>query len=651
MRVSLSMPKRTMKRKQLTDFLVNLSRAHKQLIAAIFDTLLVIFSAFMALELGSESFHFLQLSEWLLVLSVPLVAIPTFIHLGVYNEVMRHFSFAGILALLKAIFMYATIWSLCVLILRVELVTVKLLILNCLVSMGTVISARIFVRWGLNYSFGTASERLHPNKRKVVILGTGSNSIHLSASMKSSQDMQVVAFVDHKGQLQGNTIQSYPVWSLQNLETNCLHYNISKILIATDELSRQNRDYVLKIIEKHAIQILEVPPLEQVVTGQIKLSDFHELSIEDLLGREVVPPNQQRIQDDIQGKIVMVTGGGGSIGSELVRLILECQPAKLVIFEMNEFNLYKIIGEVSQLTASDSNVEPVTIIPALGDVKSYDRLKQICSQFAVEKIYHAAAYKHVPMVENNVSEGIYNNSIGTLNCVKVAIECKLDSFVLISTDKAVRPTNVMGASKRIAEMIVQAQASVKDCPVRFMIVRFGNVLNSSGSVIPLFKEQIANGGPITVTHPEINRYFMTIKEASQLVLQACALGSNGDVFVLDMGSPVNITNLAKRMIHLSGLEIKNEDNPDGDIEITYTGLRPGEKLYEELLVSANNLKTEHPKIMREREVLLDWPELEQRVNQLLKYLRQQNFTAAREQIGVIVPEYVSEKNLKTVTQT
>ncbi|HGT9575359.1 TPA: polysaccharide biosynthesis protein, partial [Shigella sonnei] len=383
-------------------------------------------------------------------------------------------------------------------------------------------------------------------------------------------------------------------------------YGIKKILLAMPSVSKSQRQKVITRLEHLPCEVLSIPGMVDLVEGRAQISNLKKVSIDDLLGRDPVAPDAKLMAENITGKAVMVTGAGGSIGSELCRQIVRYKPAKLVLFELSEYALYAIEKELSALC--DKEVLNVPVIPLLGSVQRQNRLQMVMKSFGIQTVYHAAAYKHVPLVEHNVVEGVRNNVFGTLYCAESAIESGVETFVLISTDKAVRPTNTMGTTKRLAELVLQA-LSARQSQTRFCMVRFGNVLGSSGSVVPLFEKQIAQGGPVTLTHRDIIRYFMTIPEASQLVIQAGAMGHGGDVFVLDMGDPVKIYDLAKRMIRLSGLSVRDDKNPDGDIAIEVTGLRPGEKLYEELLIGDSVQGTSHPRIMTANEVMLPWQDL------------------------------------------
>jgi len=408
------------------------------------------------------------------------------------------------------------------------------------------------------------------------------------------------------------------------------------------------RNEIINRLEPYPVLVRSVPGVSELAQGKLKIDDLNIVSINDLLGRDPVPPNQDYLKSNISNKVVMITGAGGSIGSELCRQIIQLQPKKVILFEQNEFSIYAIDQELVEMKL---NIE---IVPILGSILDKQLVRRVCRKFSIQTIYHAAAYKHVPMIEWNNFAGIDNNIFGTLSCAEAAFSENVENFVLISTDKAVRPTNTMGATKRFAEMVLQALSQKygdKKQSTNFSMVRFGNVLDSSGSVIPLFRKQIANGGPVTVTDPEIIRYFMTIPEAAQLVIQAGAMSKGGDVFVLDMGSPVKILDLAKKMIHLTGLNVKDRENPNGDIEILFTGLRPGEKLYEELLIGDKVLKTDHQLILRSKEEMLPWPELEVILKKLKASIEKQNFKEVRELLIEAVPGYQPKNSIDDLMLT
>jgi FlaA1/EpsC-like NDP-sugar epimerase len=451
------------------------------------------------------------------------------------------------------------------------------------------------------------------NAKAIVIYGAGKAGAQLATALRAIGEYVCVAFIDDNKNLQGSTIAGIKVFAPEKIDELVQRAEVSEILLALPSVTKTRQKQILDELEHLKLKIKVTPSIQSLVNGELRVQDIREVEIDDLLGRDQVEPDARLLSVCITNKHVMVTGAGGSIGSELCRQILRQRPASLILLELSEYNLYAIEQELSQLrTQLKLDIE---ILPFLGSVLDSPRLQQIFSSCHVDTLYHAAAYKHVPLVEHNPVAGIRNNVFGTLSVAQAAMQARVKNFVLISTDKAVRPTNVMGASKRLAELILQACAQ-RQQSTRFCMVRFGNVLGSSGSVVPLFRKQIMAGGPITLTHPEITRYFMTIPEAAQLVLQAGAMGEGGDVFVLDMGDPVRIADLARRMVHLSGLEVKCEATPDGTIEIQHVGLRPGEKLYEELLIGDNVEGTSHPLILRAQEAEIPWELLQQLLSEL-----------------------------------
>ncbi|MDG2942031.1 polysaccharide biosynthesis protein [Exercitatus varius] len=454
--------------------------------------------------------------------------------------------------------------------------------------------------------------------KRIAIYGAGIGGQQVVQTLLRSDEHLPLFFIDDDKNLRNRRVGGLKIYSAKAALDALERYEIDEILIALPSISRARKNEIVEFLSQSHRRIMELPSLTKLVDGQINISDIKEVDIVDLLGREPVDPVPELFSKNIQGKVVMVTGAGGSIGSELCRQIIRNQPNTLLLFEISEYALYAIEQDLKNIIREESLPE-MKILPLLGNVQNKQRLVEIMKAFNVETLYHAAAYKHVPMVEYNVVEGVQNNIFGTYNTAKAAIEANVDSFVLISTDKAVRPTNVMGTTKRIAELCLQAlaQEQGKTHHTLFSMVRFGNVLGSSGSVIPLFKKQIAHGGPITVTDKRIIRYFMTIPEAAQLVIQAGAMAKGGDVFILDMGEPVKIVDLARNLVKLSGLTIKDESNPDGDIEIRFTGLRPGEKLYEELLIGGDNVEqTYHERIMTAKEDFLPPGKLKELIKQL-----------------------------------
>lgn len=473
----------------------------------------------------------------------------------------------------------------------------------------------------------------HSGVRRVAIYGAGAAGRQLLAALRASNEYQAVAFFDDAPGMSGTSVLGLRVYAGKDFGRLHTQLLLDEVLIALPSASRARRSEVINRLEPFKVHVRSLPGFTQLVGGEVSISDIRDVDIADLLGRDAVPPSADLLQKDIAGKCVLVTGAGGSIGAELCRQVLKHKPSRLLLWELSEFALYAIEQE---LKAAASNVQ---LIPVLGSVLHEERMVSVMSHYGVDTVYHAAAYKHVPLVEWNPFEGVMNNAFGTLRAAKAAVKAGVSTFVLISTDKAVRPTNVMGASKRLAELALQALAAEPDMKTRFCMVRFGNVLGSSGSVVPLFRAQIARGGPVTVTHPEVTRYFMTIPEASQLVIQAGAMGAGGDVFVLDMGESVRIVDLARKMIRLSGMTVREPGEPDGDIEIAYSGLRPGEKLYEELLIGSNVSGTSHPRIMRAMESHLPLPEYEDLMLSLREMARAYDVVSLKTTLARVVEGY------------
>ncbi|MGB4343477.1 MAG: nucleoside-diphosphate sugar epimerase/dehydratase [Moraxellaceae bacterium] len=469
--------------------------------------------------------------------------------------------------------------------------------------------------------------------RRVAIYGAGAAGRQLLAALRASNEYQAVAFFDDAPGLSGTTVLGLRVYAGKDFGRLHPQLLLDEVLIALPSASRARRSEVINRLEPFKVHVRSLPGFTQLVGGEVSISDIRDVDIADLLGRDAVPPSAELLQKDIAGKCVLVTGAGGSIGAELCRQVLKQNPSHLLLWELSEFALYAIEQELKAAAGK------AQIIPVLGSVLHEERMARVMSHYGVHTVYHAAAYKHVPLVEWNPFEGIMNNAFGTLRAAKAAVKAGVSTFVLISTDKAVRPTNVMGASKRLAELALQALAAEPDMKTRFCMVRFGNVLGSSGSVVPLFRAQIARGGPVTVTHPEVTRYFMTIPEASQLVIQAGAMGAGGDVFVLDMGESVRIVDLAHKMIRLSGMTVREPDEPDGDIEVAFSGLRPGEKLYEELLIGSNVSGTSHPRIMRAMESHLPLQEYEDLMLSLREMARAYDVVSLKTTLARVVEGY------------
>lgn len=564
--------------------------------------------------------------------------IPIFVTFGLHRAIVRFTGSFVTTDLVKAILIYFVFYGIAILIIRVEGIPRSIGVIQPLlffVGAGA-------VRWAVKYLLVSYVNKSGNNSqvRTALIYGAGSAGRQIASGLRHASEIKLVGFIDDDSRLWGGQINGLPVYASEKISQLVgSKKEITDILLAIPSANRARRREVLSALSDLPVHVCTLPGLSALASGTVKVEDFREVEIDDLLGRDPVQANEMLLQKNIVGKVVMVTGAGGSIGSELCRQILAQNPKKLVLFELSEFALYSIEKELTNRLSS------VPVIPILGSVLDANKLSLVIRRFGVHTIYHAAAYKHVPMIELNPASGVWNNVFGTFRLVTAACKEKVETLVLISTDKAVRPTNIMGCSKRIAELVLQAK-SLKDSlsgdPVtKLTMVRFGNVLGSSGSVVPVFREQIKNGGPVTVTHPEIIRYFMTIPEAAQLVIQAGAMGEGGDVMVLDMGAPVKIVDLAKRMIHLSGFSCKDDTNPDGDIEILFTGLRPGEKLYEELLIGSNVLPTLHSRIMRASEDSLPWEVLENLLIKLEDAIRTEDNNAILGLIKAAVPEFNS----------
>ncbi|MGB1989496.1 MAG: polysaccharide biosynthesis protein [Cycloclasticus pugetii] len=582
----------------------------------LFDFIIITLALWVAFSLRLGELYSPKDSViWLFVIA-PFIATPIFIKLGLYRAIIRYIGFHSLWVVVKAVSLYSLLLALFVLLAGIEVVPRSVHLINWLVALLMVGGSRMVVRWwlaGVVHVNASASENAI---RNVVIYGAGSSGTQVLDQLRIKNGMKVVAFIDDETSLHSRQIRDIRVRPFSHLSRLIERYGVKDVLLAMPSVSRSRRNQIIALLEPYPVTVKTLPTLAEIVEGEVTVDDIRDVEIEDLLGRDQVLPNKSLMAKNIHNKVVMVTGAGGSIGAELCRQILQQKPKEIVLFEHSEFALYMIEHDLKNQPIS----EEVVIKPVLGSVTDSDRVLLACQAAHVETVYHAAAYKHVPLVEKNPREAIKNNILGTLYTAEAALKSKVKDFILISTDKAVRPTNTMGASKRMAELVLQALSNKHRgvSATQFAMVRFGNVLGSSGSVIPLFKKQIKEGGPVTVTDPKIIRYFMTIPEAAQLVIQAGAMAKGGDVFVLDMGDPVKILELAKRMIHLSGLKVKGDDTPHGDIEIKFTGLRPGEKLYEELLIGNDVKNTDHEKIMRANESMIPWEEL----NVLIRRLQQ-----------------------------
>jgi FlaA1/EpsC-like NDP-sugar epimerase len=609
----------------------SLSRVNKQIIMLFIDSVVLISILFASFSIRLGYWYFPQNELIWAIFGAPVIAIPVFIRFGLYRAVIRYIGFKALWAVVQAVSLYALVWGVVGFMMAVDGIPRSVILINWLLSLLAIGGLRIIARilFSGNFTLEFLGNSQNDNQKKVLVYGAGDAGVQLVVALEYSSEYAPVGFIDDSVEIQGHHIRGLNVCSIDNVGKVISELKVDEVLIAMPSASRAKRLSLINTLEPYSVLVRLLPSVADLAKGKVKIDDLHEVSVHDLLGRGKVEPKQSLLEANIKNKVVMVTGAGGSVGSELCRQVINLGASELILFEQNELALYIVDKELS----SNGNVFPV-----LGSVINQDRIERVCKQFGVNTIYHAAAYKHVPMVEYNNSEGIVNNIFGTLRCAKAAINCNVETFVLISTDKAVRPTNTMGATKRSAEIVLQALSECQSI-TKFIMVRFGNVLNSSGSVVPLFKEQIKAGGPITVTHKEIVRYFMTAYESVELVIQAGAMGVGGEVFVLDMGKPVKIFDLAVKIIHLTGLKVKDKLNPDGDIEIKITGLRPGEKLFEELLISDNVLKTKHPMIMKAREEMISWDDLSVFLNALEVAVTNYNQDELRSLLMQIVPEF------------
>ena len=598
--------------------LTQLSRRTKKLLMILSDGVLVPLALWAAFGLNSgvwvpQSSY----SIWIFPLA-SIIAIPVFARFALFKSVVRFMGARMVFAVVKGVSIAVAFVALLANLTGMAPASWETMIVFWSISMLLIGGSRFVARTFLQ-------RQILPQER-VAIYGAGQAGARLVASLGSGHEFVPVAFIDDSITLHGSVINGVEVHAPGQLPQLIEQLRLSRVLLALPSVSRRERRRILRNLESLAVHVQTMPDIADLVSGRARVDEIRDVDVADLLGRDAVPPNENLLDACIRGKSVMVTGAGGSIGSELCRQIVCLGPTRLLLFELSELALYTIEKELRRISARDGL--DVEIVALLGSVHHKYRVREILQTYGVDTVYHAAAYKHVPLVEQNTIEGIHNNIVGTWHTAEAAIEAKVATFVLISTDKAVGPTNVMGATKRFAELVLQALHE-RGCDTRFCMVRFGNVLASSGSVVPLFREQISRGGPVTVTHPEIIRYFMTIPEAAQLVLQAASMAKGGDVFVLDMGKPVRIRDLALRMVHLMGLTVRDEDTPEGDIEIQYTGLRPAEKLYEELLIGNNVMGTEHPMIMRAEEEFLPWHRIREYLDALLQAARRFDCERAR----------------------
>jgi FlaA1/EpsC-like NDP-sugar epimerase len=618
--------------------ILNLPRFAKKIVAIIVDLSLCVLSTWFAFYLRLDQFILIQGIPIKAVIVSVVLALPIFWLLGLYQTIFRYSGLSIMFPVSVATLIYGFLYFIVFGVYGVAGIPRSIGIIQPMLLFFAIIISRLFVRYifSENYILKKKSQFL----KKTLVYGAGSAGRQLVSALANNNELNIVGFLDDDDKLHDQILQGQKIYSPLKIADLIKLKEVQLILLALPTISRSRRNDILKNLSKYSVQVQTLPTVIDIIQGRVSLSDIKDLDVDDILSRDQILPNTELLNININSKVVLVTGAGGSIGSELARQIIKLKPQKLLLLELNEFALYKIYEELKII---DKNLK---IIPLLVNVQDQIKVNEIFKTFKVDTIYHAAAYKHVPLVEENISESIKNNVFSTLNIVKAALLYSVENFVLISSDKAVRPTNIMGASKRLAELCVQGlYQNKKNSKTKMSIVRFGNVLESSGSVIPKFKKQIKDGGPITLTHPDVTRYFMTLVEASQLVIQAGAMSEDCNVFVLDMGESVKIKDLIYKVVKLSGLTVKDENNKEGDIEIKIIGLRPGEKLYEELLLGDNPQKTQHPKIQKAQDPFIPFNQLEIDLNNLKILLDYNKVLEVKELLTKIVKTYQSNSTI------
>jgi FlaA1/EpsC-like NDP-sugar epimerase len=616
-----------------------LPRTIKRIIVLLVDASLCVVAVSLA--------FYLRLGEWVALsthaeyrpliptLTSLALALPVFVAFGLYRAIFRYSGWPALVTVGKAVGLYALMYVAIFTLFGVQGVPRTVGLIQPLLVLFLIGASRALARYWLGGLY--LSQLKLGSLPKVLIYGAGSAGRQLANALANSYEMRVVGYLDDDDRLHGHVLNGLPIYSPQDLAALVTSLGISDVLLALPTANRKRRNEILALMQQAKVSVRTLPSVMELAQGKVSTADLRELDIDDLLGRESVPPNHILLGRNVTRKVVLITGAGGSIGSELCRQLLKLKPDTLLLVDQSEFALYEVHQELLEKAQALGEGAP-KLVPLLASVRDAERMREIITTWTPDTIYHAAAYKHVPLVEHNPAEALKNNVWGTWTVAQLAAEHGVSDMVLVSTDKAVRPTNIMGASKRLAELVLQGLASTESQTI-FSMVRFGNVLGSSGSVVPKFRQQIKNGGPITLTHPEVTRFFMTIPEAAQLVIQAGAMAKGGDVFVLDMGESVKIMDLAQRMIELSGLTQRTDDNPDGDIAIEVTGLRPGEKLYEELLIGNEPQATLHPRIMKANEEQLPWGELQDRLNAMQVALDVNDVGVLRRMLEQLVSGY------------
>ena len=614
--------------------IINLPRNIKKFFVVILDIASCILSTWLALFLRLEQFIEINEALILVILISAIIAIPIFWLTGLYKAIFRYTNLSIVLAVLTSILIYSFLYFIVISIYGIQGIPRSIGILQPILLFLGIFSSRLIIKLLLIQGITKVK-----NKKKILIYGAGSAGIQLLTSLENNLELKVVGFLDDNPQFHGQKVLGQTVYEPFKVEKLINNKNIDLILLALPSITRQKRNEIINTLNKYKITVKTLPSIQDIVDGKISVSDIKDLNIEDLLNREQIKPDLELLSKNVRSQVLMVTGAGGTIGSEISRQIVKLKPKKLLLLELNEFALYKINEELKSINKN------LKIIPLLVNVQNSSKIEEVIRTFKVDTIYHAAAYKHVPIVEENICESVKNNVFGTCVVAKIALKYNVANFVLISSDKAVRPTNVMGATKRLAEICIQSLHDNQNQKSKFAIVRFGNVLESSGSVIPKFKKQIKEGGPVTLTHPDVTRYFMTITEASQLVIQAGAMAENCEVFILDMGESVKIKDLVNRMINLSGLTVKDTINLEGDIEIKITGLRPGEKLYEELLIGDNPEKTNHDKIQKAKDSFIPFNKLKIDLDYLSDLIEENKAKDVKDKLHNLIPSYQSNSKI------
>ena len=616
---------------------LSLHRYSKRTIAIITDIGLCILCTWLALTLRLEELILFKDFNFHPALISIIIAIPIFWLFGLYRTIFRYSGLSIIFNILASTFIYGLFYFLLIGFYGIQGIPRSIGVIQPMLLFFGIIGSRLAIKYILtsNYIFKKSF-----NKKNVLVYGAGESGRQLVIALENSLEFKVVAFLDDNEQLHRQFILGKTVYSMINLENLMKTKDISLVFLALPKISRSKRNQIIENLNQYKLTVKTLPSISEIVDGRITISDIKDLNVDDLLNRDEVQPDIKLLNKNINSKTVLVTGAGGSIGSELCRQIIKLKPKNLLLLELNEFALYKIYEELQNYNKG------LKIISILADSKEQTKLETIFETFKVDTVYHAAAYKHVPLVEENICEGVRNNVFSTLAVAKASVKKKVSNLVLISSDKAVRPTNIMGASKRLSELCMQSiYEHTKDISTNFSIVRFGNVLESSGSVIPKFKKQIKEGGPITLTHEDVTRYFMTVTEAAQLVIQAGAMGKHSEVFVLDMGKSVKIRDLVNKMIKLSGFRIKDDKNPNGDIEVIITGLRPGEKLYEELLIGNNPQKTHHEKIQKAQDPFIPFDQLKLDLDNLSTLLKDNKVVEVKRTLERLLPSYKSNSKI------